>query len=150
MSKNPLADLESITIDSREAIKKAHEQNQSQETQMRVVMDEYVGDQRAQVRESQANLEISLSPAEFIEHIDGETWPTKHDAESVVFTIDRYPEITYEREDELENSEELESAVAEVWEELKEYWWNDTEFLSELESPDRHSVSVHYEEDEEN
>lgn len=150
MSKNPLADLESITIDSREAIKKAHEQNQFQGTQMRVVMDEYVGDQRAQVRESQANLENSLSLIEFIEHIDRETWPTKQDAMGVVFTIDGYPDITYEREDELENSEVFESAVAEVWEELKESWWNDTEFLTELESPGGHSVSVYYAEDGEN
>ncbi|MDT3434271.1 hypothetical protein [Haloarcula sp. 1CSR25-25] len=149
MSKNPLANLDSITIPSREAIKDAYEQNQFQGDQIRVAMDEYVGDQRARVKHPHEHLEMSLSPREFIEHIDGETWPTKHDAESVVFTIDRYPEITYEREEELENSEELESAVAEVWEELKEYWWNDTKFLTELESPDGHSVSVHYEEDEE-
>lgn len=146
----PFADLESITIPSREAIKKGHEGNQThQSDRISVAIPRFAGHQQAQVRESQATVEVSLNPKEFIQHIHGETWPTKREAETVVFKIDRYPDITYEREAELEDSDELQNAVAEVWEEMKERWWDEVDFVDELEDREGHTVAVHYEEDEE-
>lgn len=149
MKPDDVADLDSITIPSRKAVRQAHERNQFQGGRVVVTLEEWSGHQEARIKEPHEHLEVSIRPREFFDHIDGETWPTKADAETTVFEIDRYPDITYDREDELENSEELEEAVAEVWSEMKERWWSETEFVDEINIGDGHTVAVHYEENEE-
>ncbi|ELZ81765.1 hypothetical protein C453_17154 [Haloferax elongans ATCC BAA-1513] len=99
------------------------------------------------MKEPHEYLEVSLSPKRLIRHIDGETWPTKADAETTVFQIDRYPNITYERKEEILNTPEFNNAVEEVWEEMKQRWWNEVEFIDEIKFGDSRTVAVYYEED---
>ncbi|WP_152418089.1 hypothetical protein [Haloferax elongans] len=147
MNSDNAANLDSITIPSREEIKEAHEHNQFPGNPVRVVVDGLTGHQHAQVKEPHEYLEVSLSPKRLIRHIDGETWPTKADAETTVFQIDRYPNITYERKEEILNTPEFNNAVEEVWEEMKQRWWNEVEFIDEIKFGDSRTVAVYYEED---
>ncbi|MDJ1431162.1 hypothetical protein [Halostagnicola sp. A-GB9-2] len=113
---------------------------------MRVAFENWDGHQQARVKTPTEHLEFSISPKDFIRHIDGETWPTRSDAKTTVFEIDRYPTIMYDRAEELEGSEELDAAVDEVWEEMKEFWWDEVEFVDEIKVMGEHTVEVCYEE----
>lgn len=149
MSPDDAADLESISIPSREEVREAYEQNQFQGDRIGVTIDEWSGHQEARIKEPHEHLEYSIRPSEFIEHVHGESWPTRNNANTTVFEIDRYPNLTFDRSAELRHSDELEEATDEVWQEMKEWWWNEVEFVEEIEIEGGHTVEVRYEEDEE-
>lgn len=119
-----------------------------------VVIDELSGHQTGRVKRPHEHLEPHrIRPRRFIWHHDqesqehGKNWQTRQDAEHHVFKSDQYPEITHEREDEFLDTKELETAVDDVWEEMKEYWWSEAEFVSEIEFENGHTINVVYEED---